>query len=151
MINELTKATVGGELLSTQVTDETFSGVLPAVFTKRLARCKLLVTARATIRLWLCTSTKCHLNWKHMSTKICKHFSTSKVPLSLGSSWQPQQRPLMNAYEFNSHSISLRPYCTVPTRTVPMGINLPPYSTYMQSFNFRSTVIPEISVYEEKH
>jgi len=33
---------------------------------------------------------------------------------------------------------------------IRMGINLPAYSTYMQSFNFKLTVLPEILLDEKK-
>jgi len=35
------------------------------------------------------------------------------------------------------------------TRRRPMGITLPPYCTYTQSFNFRPVAVPEIS-FDEK-
>lgn len=47
------KATVGGELLSTEIADEAFASVSTTVFTKRLARCKHLAAARTAIRFWL--------------------------------------------------------------------------------------------------
>ena len=60
-INDLTEATGSGELLTTQVTNETFAGVPPCVVTKRLTRREHLVATRALIQLRLCTQAhSCH-------------------------------------------------------------------------------------------
>jgi len=60
--------------------------------------------------------------------------TSSKIPLSLRSSAQ-----LRLHYRY----ISRRPLCSLNCEN-RMGISLPPYPIYMQSFSFRSAVLPKM-------
>jgi len=49
------------------------------------------------------------------------------------------------------HTVTVPIIVPTCTATEPMGIGLPPHSTYKQSFNFQSTVLPEILLDEKNY
>jgi len=107
-----------------------------------------------------------------------KHLLTSKTPLSLGSSAQLRQKIQLSFRP--KPKVTMRYFCIIPKTgcvtpivRCPITIlhqtnlliftdfiervqaknrmDLPPYSTYKQSFNFRSIVLPKILFDKKQH
>jgi len=60
--------------------------------------------------------------------------TTSKVPSPLGSS--EKLRHQIWLWFMPKPKVTMRYFCIIPKTKNRMGINVPPHSTYMQSFNF---------------